>query len=65
MDINQFVYELSDLIIAIFNKEAILIFSIFCIMMFALAAMAAYWAFKSGEFRDMESSKFEMLEEGI
>ena len=65
MDIKAFAFELNSLILAIFTKEAILIFSIFCLMLFALAAMAAYWAFKSGEFSDMESSKFEMLEENI
>lgn len=64
-DINRFVIELNDLILAVFNKEAILIFSVSCLMFFALASIAAYWAYKNGEFSDMESSKFEMLGDAI
>ena len=66
MDISKFravAFDLNDLIIAIFNKEGIAIFCIFCILIFALASMAALWAFENGQFTDIEGAKFEMLED--
>lgn len=66
MDISKLravAFDLNDLVIAIFNKEGIAIFCIFCILIFALASIAAFWAFESGQFRDIEGAKFEMLED--
>jgi nitrogen fixation-related uncharacterized protein len=66
VDINKLraiAFDFNDLIISIFNKEGIAIFCIFCILIFALASMAALWAFESGQFKDVEGAKFEMLED--
>lgn len=65
VDINNFVLDFHNLIIEVFHKEAIFIFSTFCLMFFALAGIFAVWAFANGEFTDMERSKYEMMEEGI
>ncbi|MCE2928633.1 MAG: hypothetical protein LW817_03265 [Candidatus Caenarcaniphilales bacterium] len=54
---------LQQMILSIFNKEAIAIFVIFCGMAFAIASIAAVWAFANGEFQDIEFAKFEMLQE--
>lgn len=56
-------FDFSDLIITVFNKEGIAIFCIFCVCAFAMATMAALWGFESGQFKDVEGSKFEMLED--
>lgn len=61
--IRALAFDFSDLIIALFNKEGIAIFCIFCVMIFAMASIAALWAFESGQFKDVEGAKFEMLED--
>jgi nitrogen fixation-related uncharacterized protein len=61
--IRALAFDFSDLIIAVFNKEGIAIFCIFCVLIFAMASMAALWAFESGQFKDVEGAKFEMLED--
>ena len=63
MDMTALAFDLSHLIQSIFNKEGILIFCAFCVMIFAIASMAALWAFENGEFTDLEAAKFEMLED--
>jgi cbb3-type cytochrome oxidase maturation protein len=35
-----------------------------CLLFFIAAVVAMGWAFKSGEFEDIEGSKFEMLDDG-
>ena len=56
-------FDANDLILSVFNKEGIAIFCIFCILIFAIASIAAYWAYESGQFKDIEGAKFEMLED--
>lgn len=56
-------FDFNHLILSVFNKEGIAIFCVFCILIFALASMAALWAFESGEFRDLEAAKFEMMDD--
>ena len=56
-------FDFSDLLVNVFNKEGIAIFCIFCVMFFAIASMAALWAFRNGDFQDIEGAKFEMLED--
>jgi nitrogen fixation-related uncharacterized protein len=56
-------FDFNDMIISVFNKEGILIFCAFCVMIFAIASIAAMWAFESGQFKDIEGAKFEMLED--
>jgi len=34
-----------------------------CILFFVMAIAGIIWAFKNGEFEDMESSKFDMLDD--
>lgn len=34
-----------------------------CLLFFAAAIFAMLWAFKNGDFDDIESSKFEMLDD--
>lgn len=34
-----------------------------CFIFFAAALAAMYWAFKNGEFEDMEGAKFDMLDD--
>lgn len=54
--------QLNDWILVTFNKEAIAIFAILCFTFFTVAAMFAYFAFKSGEFTNQEDAKLEMLD---
>ncbi len=56
-------FDFQDMMISIFNKEGIAIFCIFCVLIFALASIAATWAIQSGQFKDIEGAKFEMLED--
>lgn len=56
---NQILYEW---IIANFNKEGIFIFFLLCCTFFGTASCLAIWAIGSGQFSDIESSKFEMME---
>jgi nitrogen fixation-related uncharacterized protein len=35
-----------------------------CFLFFAAAIAAIMWAFKNGEFEDMEGAKFDMLDDG-
>lgn len=51
-----------DWLRAVFNKEGLAIFVLFCIAIFAIATMAAIWAMDNGEFKNMEEAKFEMME---
>lgn len=62
-NIRALAFDFNDLIISVFNKEGILIFCVFCVMIFAIASMAAMWAFDNGQFNDIEGAKFEMLDD--
>lgn len=35
-----------------------------CMLFFVVALVAINWAFRNGEFDDMESSKFDMMDDG-
>lgn len=35
-----------------------------CFIFFVAAIFGIWWAFKNGEFEDMEGAKFDMLEDG-
>lgn len=35
-----------------------------CALFFVVGVAAMYWAFRNGEFENMEDSKFEMLDDG-
>lgn len=35
-----------------------------CFLFFVVALAAMWWAFRNGEFDDMESTKFDMLDDG-
>lgn len=35
-----------------------------CMIFFVVALLAIAWAFKNGEFDDMEASKFDMMDDG-
>ncbi|MBX9688796.1 MAG: cbb3-type cytochrome oxidase assembly protein [Candidatus Obscuribacterales bacterium] len=35
-----------------------------CMLFFIVAMAAMWWAFRNGEFDDMESTKFDMLDDG-
>jgi len=35
-----------------------------CMLFFVVALAAMHWAFRNGEFDDMESSKFDMMDDG-
>lgn len=35
-----------------------------CMLFFVVALAAMWWAFRNGEFEDMESCKFDMLDDG-
>ena len=35
-----------------------------CFLFFVVALAAMWWAFRNGEFEDMDSSKFDMLDDG-
>jgi nitrogen fixation-related uncharacterized protein len=59
--INHWAIALHDWIIVVFYKEALAAFFVYCLMLFVLAAMLIKWALDSGQFRDIEASKFEML----
>ena len=61
--IRALAFDFNDLILAVFNKEAIAIFVIFCVMIFAIASLVALWAYQDGQFKDIEGAKFEMLED--
>lgn len=53
----------NDWILLTFNKEALFIFTIYCVLVFILAAVVFTWAWNDGQFRDIEGSKLEMMEE--
>ncbi|HEY9680181.1 MAG TPA: cbb3-type cytochrome oxidase assembly protein [Oculatellaceae cyanobacterium] len=36
-----------------------------CIVFFVVAIVAILWAFKNGEFEDMESTKFDMMDDEV
>lgn len=66
MDISKvqdLAFGFNAFILSVFNKEGIAIFCFFCVMIFAMASMAAIWAMQSGQFKDVEAAKFEMLED--
>lgn len=44
------------------NKEGIAIFVVSCAGFFLVASCLAYWAWKSGEFTNIEEAKFEMMD---
>ncbi|MDA0772473.1 MAG: cbb3-type cytochrome oxidase assembly protein CcoS [Cyanobacteria bacterium] len=64
MDTN-IAFSLQDWILSVFNKEGIAVFAIFSSTFFLLAGCLAYWAFKSGQFDDIEAAKFEMMGTGV
>jgi len=35
-----------------------------CMLFFVISLVAMWWAFRNGEFEDMESTKFDMLDDG-
>jgi cbb3-type cytochrome oxidase maturation protein len=35
-----------------------------CLLFFIVALGAIWWAFRNGEFEDLESSKFDMMDDG-
>ena len=35
-----------------------------CMLFFVVAIAAMWWAFRNGEFEDMEGTKFDMLDDG-
>lgn len=35
-----------------------------CMLFFVVALVAMWWAFRNGEFDDMESTKFDMMDDG-
>ena len=35
-----------------------------CMLFFVVAMVAMWWAFRNGEFEDMESCKFDMMDDG-
>ncbi len=35
-----------------------------CMLFFLVAMVAMWWAFRNGEFDDMESCKFDMMDDG-
>lgn len=35
-----------------------------CALFFLIAMVALFWAFRNGEFDDMEGSKFDMMDDG-
>ncbi len=53
----------NEWILLTFNKEALFIFMIYCVMAFVLASFVFYWAMKDGQFKDIELAKNEMMEE--
>ncbi|MBT6843957.1 MAG: hypothetical protein HOA17_09245 [Candidatus Melainabacteria bacterium] len=60
MDISLF-HDLEAWILSVFNKEAIAIFAVLCVAFFGTATYVAIYAWRSGEFRDMESVKYDVL----
>lgn len=60
MDTNLFL-SLQDWVLATFNKEAIAIFAILCVSFFGMACYVAFYAWKNGEFSDMEAAKYEAM----
>ena len=36
-----------------------------CALFFVVGVAAMYWAFRNGEFENMEDSKFEMLDDSV
>ena len=49
-------------ILATFNKEGIAIFVASCSGFFLVASCLAFWAWKSGEFTNIEEAKYEMMD---
>jgi len=60
--LTNFLLQFNSWILATFNKEAIAIFAVLCLTFFAIAAIFAYFAFRSGEFHNQEEAKLEMLD---
>lgn len=63
--ITELAFQVSNLIEKIFVKEGILIFTIFCLMVFVLACFAAFGAWQTGQFKDIESSKYDMFDDPV
>ncbi len=53
---------LHDWILATCNKEGIAIFVVSCAGFFLIACCLAFWAWKSGEFINIEEAKYEMMD---
>lgn len=53
----------NDWILLTFNKEALFIFAIYCVLVFILASFVFTWAIQDGQFKDIELAKNEMMEE--
>lgn len=62
MDTNNITVALHEWILQTCNKEGIAIFVVSCIGFFLLASCLAYWAWKTGEFTNIEEAKFEMMD---
>ena len=54
--------DVNDWILRTFNKEGILIFCAICVCFFGIASMLAYWGFNTGQFKDIEEAKLEMMD---
>ncbi len=54
--------QLNDWVLVTFNKEALAIFAVLCVSFFLIAAIFAYFGFTSGEFKNQEDAKHEMLD---
>ena len=54
--------EFREWILATFNKEGIAIFCLLCISFFGIASILAYWGLKTGQFKDIEAAKLEMMD---
>lgn len=53
-------FVIQEWILKVFYKEGIAVFAVFCIMTFTMASMLAYWAMRTGQFKDIESVKYEI-----
>lgn len=53
---------LHDWILATCNKEGIAIFVVSCLGFFLIASCVALWAWKNGEFINIEEAKYEMMD---
>jgi hypothetical protein len=62
MVVTNLLINFQNWIIHTFNKEGIAVFCLMCIAFFAFSAILATWAITSGQFKNVEEAKFEMLD---